>query len=507
MAVNNKNIGQILEDLYRIDPKLKSREQELTKLVVKLMAAAPTVKVDQAFVKRLRDELMKGQAEPVVARWSGFKMSTNLSYAYYGALVMMLFVVLGFGIMNRYAPSSEEPVAGVIKETPKTVAMISKVGEAAFGSLGVGSNTAGVMTEVSATGRGGGGGTSASSPSPVADAKMIMPYPMTNYRYLYNGEVLTALADKQEVLKRVKMVGGSANVTELIAQLGMGSMDLGVLGSQQLQNLTLVGRQDFGYITNINLDEGLISIYQNWETWPAGKCGSDTACFEAQRVQLSDLEDQSAIIAVADQVIKDYEIDMTNYEAAEINNDWRRYYDQSEDKASYYLPEAVEVVYPLKINGRFVYDEWSGAKLGLSITVNPKLKKMVSVNNLVTHQYEASMYDMETDMTKILAAAGNNPGMIMYDQGRPAETVDLELINPEEVYVKVYVYRDNRNQELLVPALRFAIANRPKDLNFYRQSVVVPLAKEILAERLNMGGDRPMLMDQKPAVMEGASNK
>jgi hypothetical protein len=350
-----------------------------------------------------------------------------------------------------------------------------------------------MMAERGAVGMGGGGGGSAtamtSAVAPVADAKRIMPpFEMKNYRYVYKGKALELKSDKLAVLKRVRGLS-TVEVPDLISGLGMDFINANSFSGQSLQNLTLIQRSDFGYITNINLDEGLVSIYQNWETWPAGKCGNDNACFEAQRVSMSDLSAEADLIKTANQFISDHNIKVSDYGDPEINSDWRRYYDLTTDKTNYYLPEAVEVIYPQLIDGKFVYDEWSGAKVGLSISVHAKYKKVVSVNNLASQNFDSSLYEMETDAKQILAYAeqASNGGIyyMQEDQANKVETVEVELGQPEESFIKIYIYRDGRNNELLVPALRFPIINAPQDVNFYRKSVVVPLAKEILAERLN----------------------
>ncbi|PJC40571.1 MAG: hypothetical protein CO042_03080, partial [Parcubacteria group bacterium CG_4_9_14_0_2_um_filter_41_8] len=63
----------------------------------------------------------------------------------------------------------------------------------------------------------------------------------------------------------------------------------------------------------------------------------------------------------------------------------------------------------------------------------------------------------------------------------------------------------NKSNELLVPALRFPIVNQPKDNSYYwRTSVVVPLAKELMNDYA-LPEPRPMPVDD-PVLMQGAES-
>lgn len=486
MSVNKQQIQEIVAELCARDPSLKGKERELLIIVEKIAHERPQININPAFIKKLRSELLLPAQQTTEKNVVNYFFMNKYIYAFYGAGVTVLILALSVAIVNR----ESKPVVVQEDNTPITqVALapqINQLADGAFGSLkGLSNNTA-VSSEMTAFGRGAGGGvamTSSVAPAPTVDAKMIMPYPMTNYIYNYKGEALTLSGEKQAVLRRTKGMSGSADASALVAGLGIDFVNLNALGNQNLQNLTLVQRQDYGYITNISVDEGLVTIYQNWETWPSGKCGSDNNCFEAQRTQLSDLGDEAGMLEVASRFISDYGIDLTNYGEPEINNDWRRYYESMTDKSNYYFPESVEIIYPQIVNGKFVYDEWSGAKTGISVSVNPKLKRVTGVNNLVTKNYESSMYEMESDVQKIMDALKHNNNVMPYMTEVEQKTVNIDLGDPEEVYVKIYIYRDNKNSELLVPALRFPILNRPDDMNFYRKSVIVPLSVEIMSDR------------------------
>lgn len=53
---------------------------------------------------------------------------------------------------------------------------------------------------------------------------------------------------------------------------------------------------------------------------------------------------------------------------------------------------------------------------------------------------------------------------------------------------RTFIYRDSQNFELNIPALYFPVKDVLKDQNFYRKGIVIPLIKEVLADREAVGG-------------------
>jgi len=360
-----------------------------------------------------------------------------------------------------------------------------------------------------ALGLGGGG---------MADAKMVSgvmpPFDFKNYKFEYKGELVlpTSSAD---ILRRLKTINTSVDANNLLTGLNFGPADLSTFNGMLMQSASFIQKGEYGYNINISFDDGSVMIGQNWETWPAGKCGNDQACYDAQRVKLEEIPADAEAIAIADTFVKEHGINTSMFDVPEVNNSWRLSYEMSTDKANYYLPEMVDVIYPLKINGQNVYEEYNGQKQGLTISVHIKTKRVSSAYGLTTQEYESSVYSPETDVKKILAYAekgGNNSY-----QAEGAKTVTLELGEPVQGYIKYFNYSNlsslkNLNEELLVPALIFPIKNMPKDdPNFYRTSVIVPLIKEVLDEKLNSGGGgvpTPYLMKGavEPAVSSTVAN-
>lgn len=517
MKLDDIQLKQILSDLYALDDGLKVREKELIEAINAITEAKPETRYSESFAARLRAEIIAKarilQPQKIPASFTyNFNPMRKLIYAAAGAALAILVIVPSFLFLSRPGGETSSP-----SKTGKKIAFapqVSKVADNFFGRLGgsPGSggdaatrSTAPVALEardtgaegaalkqgsaapsIGAFGRGGGGG---SGVAESAKLGIVPPYEFKIYRFVYKGGEFSVPSDKLDVLKRLKGASVSVNMPELVAGLNFGLADVGSFADLSVQNLTLSQKTDFGYMINVMPEEGSVNINQNWGYWPADKCQGDAACFENLLVRQEDIPADSELIGIADAFLDEHGIDRSVYGPPEVGagNVYRIMYEASSDKANFYFPETIEVTYPYKIDDKAVYDEWSGAKQGLTVGVNVKVKKVSSVYNLVTQNYQSSAYEMETDVKKLLTYAEQG-GINNYQYGEGATVEELELSDPELAYIRYYNYLKNENVELLVPAFVFPVKNPPSDPNFYRKSIVIPLAKDIIAERQPQGG-------------------
>jgi hypothetical protein len=418
----------------------------------------------------------------------------NFIFALQGAAVtILLFAVsLAFFYKTGTPALKGQNKNSATKASSAFDLKIEKVAANFFGSLSAGSNLAIASPKASslqardaAAGMGGGGTLNSSVPAGTSEsgsAKIMPPYESRNYKFFYKGEGLKLENAKMDILKRVKGINANIDAAGIANSLNFSGIDMGTFPGLKIQNISFIGQGDFSYSISAALDEGMISIYQNWETWPAGKCGDDQKCYEAQRVAESDIPSNEELIKIAGNFLAEHNIDVKNYSEPQVQDSWRQSYADTKVKSDFYFPDAVEVVYPLKIQNKFVFDEYNGIKQGLSVSVQVKARKAASIYNLTTQQYDSSSYEMETDASKILAYAEKGGSNYYFDSGAE-KTEELELGEPEAGYIKYYSYKDGKNEELLVPALSFPIKNPPQTDFFFRKAVVVPIAKEILDER------------------------
>ncbi len=143
-----------------------------------------------------------------------------------------------------------------------------------------------------------------------------------------------------------------------------------------------------------------------------------------------------------------------------------------------YAPDMVNVVYPLIIEGKAV-TEGGGYPYGLQVNVSVRENKVSGLYNLNSQKYEASSYDLETNMQTIvnIATSQNQYG---YMENYPnLKTTEIKLGTPTQILM--HYYRTNEKgigEELYIPAMSFPVEENSQ----YMQSITVPLVKEFINE-------------------------
>lgn len=473
-----------------------------------LASAKPSVVMSSDFKTTLRGQLIE--------RASG--LNKNINYTHKESWIMTWNkFFLGFGASLVVVALVWYATSGSIIGTPKNAVQVLsgeyKVTSQAAGSFGS-LTTSGSGAELALGGdtatrsQSGGGSDSASSAvvtSPAyggagggGDAKMIAPYPEVQYKFKYTGGALPVLADQQEVFKRIKGID-SDSASSIIGSIKLGLFNLQRLTSTALENITLTENRENGYSVNLNFVEGSASFYENWRMWssPDREC-RDEACFNRNRLKLSDVPDDAKIFAIADQFINEYQISRERYGAPVINDYWRQEYNRSTDKVNYYIPDVVSVVYPYIVGNTPVFDE-GGMPTGLNVSVNIRKMLVSNVGEITTQQYFSSYYAGLTDERALVDLAEKGGFRYYYGypliEGDQIKTTTIELGTPVSGMMRFWKYDNNGSgDELYAPALIFPVLNKT-ETGYYRDNVVVPLVKEIIEN------------DNQPpiTIMEGVS--
>jgi hypothetical protein len=495
-----KNIEKILADLYMIDDSLKPHEEELKKVIAELISARPEAEINEQFLQELRSELikrvneLKAGHEQKATKISTFSLP-RIAYVFGGVALVLIIII---PLLDRGRLTEPGKVAvNKIKKASNEI-MIAKKGDGAFGDLsGIG---AGGANTISARPMAGGGeGLGAGAPSLATrdmaveesasnaygiTEKMIMP-PMTRYEYVYKGDEIPAVEGSLEVYKRIKSQGLQNDLARNVAELNFGILDLSKFTNTNVTNISMVEDREFGYSLYFNLLDNNLSISTNWEKWPRpDKDCRDQACFDQFRLSINDVPADEELIAIADSFVKDYNIDLKNFGKGQVVDNWRKTYEETEDKNTAWIPEVISVVYPLVLNGEEVYDE-SGNKTGVSVEVNIRYKKASGLYNVMGQTFESSNYEAETNVDVIKKVAENGGRFHPYyynAEDKNAETATIELGTPKLALVQYWQY-DEANAvgyEIFVPSYIFPVISKPKDIYFYQQTVVVPLIKDLL---------------------------
>lgn len=447
----------------------------MNKIEQKIKGVKPEVVINEQFKQELRRELlvrieeMKSQQPVKSNKIMNLFNFSKLSYGLVGGVLSLIIVVAGVYYFNQQGILFGSPESGLKSDFEAT-----ELADNAFGSLAIESDQAegavgigGVRPQSGgggdALGVGGGGG--------GMPGQMITP---SVYRYFYQGDDFILDQDEMEVLKRIK---GNlvSSITNLIKGIDLGVVNLSKFNDARLETISFTQDKDFGYMVHINFYEGYVSINNTYNGWKQvlGYCLA-TGCVQPDPIKIDDLPDESEILRIAGDFIKEFDIDVGNYGQPETNRE-RIITEASRYNPNGYVSEIVSVIYPLVVNGRTVYEEW-GNKSGLTVSVNVSVMKATGLYGLTIQNYQASNYPVETDFNKVLKIAERGGIYQYYDnQGK---IIEVELDTPESVYMKFWKNNFGDSEELLVPALRFPIKNASDDL--YKENVVVPLVKDLL---------------------------
>jgi len=517
-------INNILKDLYFLDPEFKQYEKELVPLIREFIHAKPDTAFDIAWARELRSQLMTRRGQTVEKKGIFGLLTPYMSMVSYkyGAAIAVVAIVVAVG---AYTLTNKKNTSVELAFVPE----VQSVGKNAFGSLvssdgkgaampeadtqnapfeadalsapsdeGVVNTKASSSTMVPAVGYGGGG---------MVSDRMIAPVPYT-VSYKYGGEQFELNEDEVQVLRRTHNSSSGGSLIKALSGFDFGLLDFGSFSGAQMQNISFTENRDFGYTVNISFIDGSVSINENWEKWnhPEQNC-RDQKCYDSLRLTIGDVPSDEHLIAVAQSFLTDHGIALDAYGEPTVDNQWRQWYDQTEDKSQYYVPETLSVRYPLMIQGQPVFEQ-GGSPVGIYVSVNIRFDRVNGAWGMMSQQYESSNYPAVTDVAEVIALAergGLYGPVYYYDNPSEQKTVAVLLGTPKRVLAKVWNYQNGAQSELLVPALQFSVIDRSGETGYMIQdSIIIPLARELLDERA--GPPIGILRDvPEPALMEADS--
>jgi hypothetical protein len=470
----------------------------------KLADSAPQAKPDAKFLSELRGRIEQQARElnqPASISHTNNYFSMFMNKILVSALVVVVVLVAG-GFW--YTQRTGQPLLKLNSDGEQLLSGkygVTALEEESFGDLaklaivanGRGGNAQGnAQTEsqkMTAPGMAANQDTATAPATGAGGGDMsILPYPgPAAYTFKYTGTELTNLPATVDVLKRTKPVQPPSLVSRVVNLLSFGLVDLSRFTDVKLQYFSFAEDRDYGYAINVDLMQGVVSLSQNWEKWPQ----LQMIDHPSEPVKESELPTDEEAIVIAGQFLATYGVSLEAYGKPMVNNRWRVQYDlaSASEKIGYYIPEQVQVVYPLVLEGNEVLDE-DGQPSGLSVMIDARSKRVVSIYDLTTKQFEKSQYAGVIDSKRLIERAeqGGFRNYPYYDPN--ASRVELQLDTPTQELVKIWYSTDNyrTNNELYVPALVFPIKNWEKS-GYWRQSVIVPLVKDILDS------------DQQPPIM------
>lgn len=502
----DKNISNILKELYELDPELKKKEKELVKLITAMTLNRPETGFDVNFARKLKSQLLGAEKQS----HSNFIFQFNfMKKAYLGLGVAMVALAAIAIVAVVYQNEIQLPKGEMIFQNG-----ITRLPAGAFGSLGsLSTNTSGTgnstestgaaktMSSAVAYGRGGGGGGVASQ-GMIADSKIVPPYEYTKLKYIYKGEEVKLEKDKMEVFKRLKGGINYSSMTSLIKGMNLGLLDLKKFQNAKVQNINIIEDRDLGYNISVDFRENNIFISENWDKWrdPERESCQSTECFDKYRIKIENVPADEEIISLANKFMKDKGIDISKYGDPIVNNDWRRDYEKYEEKNNFYIPEVITVTYPMKINDIEIKDQ-SGNPHGIFVSVNIGKMAVTGASNIRPANFESSEYTTENDWNRVLDAAISGGYNKQYDpEGGTAKFVEIGLGTPTLDYIVIYDYSKGTSEETFIPAMVFPVQSETTQTYWVPKNIIVPLPKEMLDNLLKGGtigpGIQPIIMQK-----------
>lgn len=560
--LNPKDISKLLEELYASDPSLRAREADLKRLIQSLADARPNAVADANFLQSLRKTLAEKAKALSSPRLTPMKTSLPnihssrfwpaIGFTFSGVAVGMMAMLYVIQDASIFSPLRMNTVArnGATQSSSakKDIVTIQRIANGAFGQIAMAVDGYQGGAPVPA-GMGGGGITRSFAPtapmmaadpssqnaaSEIAvresgdasvstgmliapDAKIMPPYQMTVVEYAYMGDALELADTSLDVLKRSPGSFPSGSLASAIQGMGIGAVDLTTFRNANVGDVSIYQNEPYGYQVYLSPRNGVMSIDQNWEQWQGAypNC-TDDACWQASQLKASDIPSDEELLRIADAFMNEHRIDRSVYGPGEVDRSWEQYAYGGDvvlmERREMYVPDVVQVVYPLMIEGKSVYQN-GGMKMGISVGVNVRVKRVSNVYNIQQLAFDASAYEAETSVDAVLKQAMNGglSSPIRYmEAGVETKTVKAELGTPTRALVQIYQYKDNQSFELYVPALIFPVTKKPEATNdgtWVPNTVIVPLVKGIAQDMpqvmpLTAPG---VMLKTEPAVGGGVS--
>jgi hypothetical protein len=495
--------GSLTDELLKLDPSLAPKRAEVEQVVSKLLESRPDTRWRPDFERELlaalrpalsaaAGERMMGEeaVAPHFSFFSFFPMDTRFFFAGGGALLgaLLVFVTLQqpFSGSGTGSPAANETVLE---------SGVTSVAAGAFGKLapeagGLGGGGLGSNEAISArpqSGGGGGGGV-------ATDAMMVAPDQYRVSRFTYAG-TLNLPTEDQMVYRRVKP-GNQPSGQNMITGFAAGLINWSALGGLRLQSVSLVGGE---YNVYVDYTEGTVSVNRVFDPSdrPDFQC-RDQECYDRYRLSESDMIPDEEAFQIARAFAEELDIDLSIYGEPEITENWQIMYARTADKASYWFPEQVSVVFPLILDGQTVYEEY-GQPHGLTIAVDIRLRKAASLYNHYLQRYEQSAYAPVADEQRVRDAISH--GSMYFWDDPSAQYVDVTLGEPTTALMHYYQWNQagGQSQELFVPALVFPVTGEMANEYENRRNVVVPLIQELYDQVQDQVVPFPMPLIQEDA--------
>ncbi len=485
-------LRKILDDLYQIEPSLKTQELELVALIKKLLATKPETTFDQQFAKKLRTQLLQQQKSTTNLMPTSPFLFQRLAYVTIGGLLTLIVAV-----PLTYQLAQPGTTLESLVSSPNTEPKFRELTSNAFGTLSLESTTSALSDESTRSavapgtntvpaGAGGGSGVTSEDADKQAAGLSIDPYPGSNiyYHYTYNGEDIDLSTISDTVYRRNGGIALGGRGSDLTGAK-VGPVDLGAFSGLSLQSFSLKQGDKNGYSVYVDPENGSLSINGNEGLWGYTK---EYIPFTEGEV----LPDEE-LLSIASDFLNRFRIDTSGFGEPSVDNRGL-VYALTQPANLRYIPEVVNVTYPLLLDGQAVYSS-DGSAYGMTLMINMRTKAVGNAYMNIGEAYDRSTYELERSAETVLAYAAQG-GIYHYEQPADATVVEIELGTPQLILMSHYNYTGSTVENLFVPALSFPITKNSDTNPVYQTTITVPLVKSIIDEAQKSNPDVQILEAQ-----------
>lgn len=497
-----KNIQQILEELYHVDPELKQHEIEIAQIITDMTKNKPNTQLDENFARELKARVLEKFSRASVVEKEKFSFFTSRFVYALGGVVATLAIAVpllygGSSLNGQIMKNSFTAGTRVVKAEANAFGPLQPIALNASGNAENAQADRGVANM--AYGMGG--------DAKIGATSLIYNPVYTNYHFAFNQE-LPELNGTVEVLKRESGLDAAKQYANTFQKLKLGVFDLSKLRNTYVQSFSLAEDRDKGYMVNVDMVAGTVSISENYSKWHVlptemdcrmGACDTDP-----NRLTIDQVPSESELITIADAFLKEYRIDMSEYGEGKVDASWRVGYELAENKGEFYISNIHTVVYQFMINGKPVYEEYGGA-MGIRVNINAKEMKVTNVEGIMTKTFSGSEYAGVTDEARLKAMIEKGR-MAVYAE--PTKTIEVELENARVGYMRKWQYNESNgnSSELFVPALILDVKDFEKvqGEGLWQNTVILPLADEMLSELEKQNNEPIKILPYEPMIMQDA---
>ena len=499
------NVKTLLEELYLLEPSLREKEDQIVHIIENMQKNRPNIVINEEFKNELRTKIMTELKNSTSQKLQNKNQNWNWWWIFAGLSTTAFAAFAGYALLGGLAfqtipsPSSDKPVLTMTTSPQKLsfAPTITKTGENGFGNTIALSTAAPQAPNPEAISARVAGMGWVSSSKMMANDTMMPVQDFPYYQYSYTGTLPTVTGSL--VVYRKNMVPFTSNETSsFLAGLSLDGINLRAFENSNVTNLSFSENRDFGYIVNMDFSVGNISIYQNWEKWPQPKCDAN-GCEQPVKLTEKDVPSDDEFTRIGDEFLAKYGIDRALYGTPKIDNSWRIMYARMmADNSEGYIPDQYTLTYPILLDSKKLYEEYGGYK-GISLSIDIRTKKVVSMNGLEKQNLTSSLYSNLTDgalVEKMIPFGGRYETKA----GENQKTVTVNLGEPTVEYIHIYgEWKDGKYDEYYVPAYVFPVLDKPEG-SYLKDTVTIPLvadfAKFVPMTDAPIGVPTPLMMEK-----------